>query len=250
MKRGFINLKMLTVALAGACSLMLTGCTFVYNKPSVSRIEALAQECINSGIRSNSKSVDSNTDAGGKNFIYQMVDDDGVEFTITVENSYVNGFTTTIPFVYSGRMEYRTDYIDCVLRYYEDDIKAVLDNDCVTEYHLLGTWGPLEIHFEAGTDYSEMADILVDIDTLIDLEYINNYHDSSRDSRYQLDDTGNIVWDEGKSYDVLIIMPKSEDEDKTNGDYKLWHSLKFSDKNNNKLTRESVIKEFEMNERD
>lgn len=160
-KRTILGICLIIMALS------LTGCSLSAYKPSVSKVEAVAQECINRNIKSNSKTIEKGKGATGVYYIYQMVDNRGIEFTVKLYTDYVSIVEPIPPFLSDYRRFY-TNYDDKVIEHYEGELQSLLDKECVVKYTANGG---IDVFFEPGTAYEEIAQTVMDIDKLLAVDY-------------------------------------------------------------------------------
>lgn len=159
--------KGLVGALFAAMLTTLTGCSLLSYKPSVATVEKVCQECINQSIKSSNKVIKKEKDSAGIGYVYSMVDERGIEFEVKLHNSYVT-IVEPIPPFFSGNRTFYNDYATKVIQYYEDDIDDILKRESVEDYNLNGG---VNVDFKQGTDYEEIARVIMDIDELLAIDY-------------------------------------------------------------------------------
>ena len=211
-----------------ACGL-LTGCSAFPNKPSTSKVEQIAQDCINSDISYSKSPIVKNKNVAGTEYVYTMTDKRGIEFNLTAFDPYI-ALVEPIPVMYNGYTQYSTDYKSSIMNFYSSDIEAMLSKMNINEYKLSGN--TMTININSSESLEDVANLIISIDRLLDYDYMYNGNSSVK-----LD--GKSSWDGFCIYDLNLIIRDSGNE---KGKSLVNEFFIFSDKHNNELTYDSVYR--------
>lgn len=205
----------------------LSGCSLIAYKPSARKAEAVAKECINPNVRLSSKKITKEKSNTCIYYIYDMVDDRGIEFQVKLADDYVSIVEPIPPFLSNYRLYYN-DYSEKVIAHYSDEIEAILSRECVKKYRLNGY---PDIEFYPGTDYEEIADIIMKIDELVALDYKCG---GVTQSKPKSDDK--VYWNGFMAAYIRVIIK----EDGQSG-YTLFKVYDLSGNNGSVLTYDEVL---------
>lgn len=213
--------------------MLLAGCSLSAYKPSVSKVEAVARECINENIKRSSNKITKGKDNASVYYIYHMVDDRGVEFDLKLHTDYVV-FVEPIPPFLSNYRKFYTDYPAKVVEYYESDIDNILQLECVQNYKIFP--GHIEVEFVSGTDYSEIASVILEIDNLLAFDY-----KCGGISQIKPESDTKTYWS-GVSKASISVKISGDNEEKTS--YALYKVFTFSTNSGNELSYEYIMEEL------
>lgn len=226
-KKLFVNI-VLAISIIMLATI-LTGCSLASYKPSVDKVEQVAQECINPNITSASKRIEKVKSNAGVYYIYPMVDDRGIAFDVKLHDDYVSIVEPIPPFFSNYRVFYN-NYPHKIIEFYENDITAMLNIDSVEKYNFNSG---VEISFKPGTNYEEIAQIIMDIDSMLAIDYRCG---GIAQTRPECDTK--TFWD-GFSTACIRVIIKEEIEGKRKTT--LFKVYDFSGQNGTKLTYDEVL---------
>lgn len=228
MRKGFRTITLGVVLTTMALS--LTGCSFTAYKPSVATVEKVAQECINPEVKSNSKEITKGKDNAGKFYVYSMVDSRGIEFEVKLHHRYIT-IVEPIPPFFSNDRKFYNNYTSKVVEHYKDDISAILNRDNVVKFT---TNGNITVTFKQETPYEEIARIIMDIDTLLAVDYA-----CGGVTQIMPQSDPNTYW---SGYGAATI--RVDIRNATDTDFDLFKVITLSGNNGSKLTYEQVLAEL------
>jgi hypothetical protein len=206
-------------------STSVSSCSLISRKPKTSDVNAFAITCINDNITPSGK-PHSESDSYCKKYYYPMVDERGIEFDVVAENRKVMFIEAYIPFLYNKSLYYTTNYKKCVLAYYADEIKDILNEAGISDYEYYKD--SIRLTIPADYPLEKAAATVITLDDLLDYNLKTNaYSQQSLGS--------NQFWNWFDRDDIIVKQMNS------NNEQILFESFQFSDNNNNELTYDSLL---------
>lgn len=212
---------------------MLSACSIRPHIAKNKEVEKVAQECINSDVHVLSSKYEKENSGAGAYIWYQFEDKRGINFRVGIDQRYISFVEPIKPF-YSYHYNYLTDYKGKVIEHYKEDIIKLLDNDKVRNYDIETSYsGGIIIELEPDVELSEIADIMMKINDMLEFDYY-----------YNCDSSGFIAsdlrarWNGFDSYDILIRVYADTSSERK---YLIYSSFFLSDGNSTNLTYDKIM---------
>lgn len=219
----------IAILISGVC--LLTACSFVPKKSNAKTAEKYAKQYINEQVSLVDKKGDSQNDSYRMRTIYHLKDVRNIDFDVRVDDNFVSFVDAIIPYLYTNKMIFTTDYRTKVMDYYSKDIERI-----ISELKLEKTYtstpnnANLRVSVSEEESLENIAEAIMKIDDLLDYDYKL----SSEVTRKMAEK--DIVWENGMDGTIHIEMSNSD------GKRLLYLTFEFSDGNTHILTYEKVLR--------